>query len=211
MAITFSDLLAQADNANLNRRVVLARDWFREQAQKSVITPTKLMTEDRADLQPGLNGNSIGRLFLFRYDAKLKKELPYWDQFPVVFPFAFDDTGFLGINLHYLPPKYRAVLMDALYSIVNNQKYDKTTKLNISYRILKTYSKFKYARPCIKKYLWDHVRSQYLHVPAVGWDLALFMPLQRFQKADVSVVWKDSLEIANRERPWGGPSKRNKK
>jgi hypothetical protein len=198
MAITFSDLLAQADNANINRRVILARDWFREQAQKAVITPQKLMAEETADLQQTLTADSIGRLFLFRYDAKLKKELPYWDQFPMIFPFHMEEDSFLGINLHYLPPKHRAVLMDALYSIVNNQKYDRTTKLNISYRLLKNYAKFRFAKPCIKKYLKSHVRSSFLHVPAVGWDLALFMPLQRFQKADTARVWSDSIKKANK-------------
>jgi hypothetical protein len=38
----------------------------------------------------------------------------------------------------------RAILMDACIQLVNNKKYDETTKLEISYQILKSMAKLKY-------------------------------------------------------------------
>jgi hypothetical protein len=47
-----------------------------------------------------------------------RRQLPYWDRLPLIFPIEIYPDGFLGINLHYLPPMYRAKLMDALYGIL---------------------------------------------------------------------------------------------
>ena len=45
----------------------------------------------------------IGSMYLFRYDAKFKDKLPYFDAFPLCLPFEPTNNGFWGINLHYLP------------------------------------------------------------------------------------------------------------
>jgi hypothetical protein len=136
----------------------------------------------------------IGDLILFQYDAKLKDKLPYWDRFPVVFPINFYKDGFLGINLHYLPPLYRAQLMDALYNIRNNQNMDETTVLNVSYEILKGASQFKSFKPCVKRYLYHHITSHWLIIAPEAWEPVLFLPIARFQKANQQRVWDDSLK-----------------
>jgi hypothetical protein len=130
---------------------------------------------------------------MFFYDPKGKATLPYYDIFPMIFPIGFQEGGFLGINLHYLPPYYRAKLMDALYSTANNNKYDESTKLKISYEMLNSASKFGAFAPCVKRYLWDHVQSKFLYVEPTNWDTALMLPLERFQKATKTKVFNDSI------------------
>ena len=98
----------------------------------------------------------------------------------------------MGINLHYLPPVLRARLMDALYQTINNSKYNDTTKLKISYDILASASKYKYFKPCIKHYLWDHVRGNYLNIEPTNWDSALMLPTEQFKKASKDKVWRES-------------------
>ena len=46
----------------------------------------------------------IGKLFFYRYDAKTKEKLEYWDMFPIVIPFSIHVNGWTGMNLHYLNP-----------------------------------------------------------------------------------------------------------
>ena len=86
----------------------------------------------------------------------------------------------MGINLHYLPLIYRAKLMDALYDTTNNDAFDKSTKLRLNYSILDKAAKFRYFKPCVKHYLSEQVRSRFLYVYPSEWDIALFLPTQRF-------------------------------
>jgi len=131
---------------------------------------------------------------MYFYDAKHKSTLPYYDRFPLVFPYKKVPGGFMGINLHYLPLIYRAKLMDALYDTTNNDAFDKSTKLRLNYSILDKAAKFRYFKPCVKHYLSEQVRSRFLYVYPSEWDIALFLPTQRFIGATKEKVWKDSLQ-----------------
>ena len=55
-----------------------------------------------------------GKLFCFYYDPKGKADLPYYDRFPLVLVLEKYNDGFLGLNLHYLPIKYRVAFLDKL-------------------------------------------------------------------------------------------------
>lgn len=178
-------------NPNLERD---ARTWFRESAQQIRSVNASRMMNDKSNVKSRIVVNDIGKMFMFFYDPKLKEQLPYYDTFPLVFPIGFRDNGFIGINLHYLPLGYRARLMDALYSTSSNTKYNDDTKLKISYDLLNGASRFKYFKPCIKHYLWDHVQGQrYLNIQPSNWDSALMLPTERFKKASKDVIWKESV------------------
>lgn len=169
---------------------VEATDWFREKA----LSIRNVKVESIIRGNPSFNRTSIqpGFMYLFNYDPKLKEELPYYDRYPLVFPFEKTEDGFLGMNLHYLPPVLRAKLMDNLYPLVNNLKFDGTTKLKMSYAMLKSAARYKYFTPCIKRYLNSHVKSKFLLIPANEWDVALFLPLERFEKRSKNKVFADS-------------------
>jgi hypothetical protein len=134
-------------------------------------------------------------MYMFYYDAKHKETLPYFDRFPMIFPYKKVKGGFMGINMHYLPHVLRAKLMDSLYDIASNDKYDETTKLRISYNVLNSAAKYKWFKPCIKHYLTSQVRSRFIYVYPAEWDIALFLPLERFDGATKSQVWKDSKKL----------------
>lgn len=165
-------------------------DWFRKKARTvgQNVTPQSLMTE-KERLRSKFR---YGTMYHYFYDPKHKKTLPYYDIFPLVFIVEPAPKGFFGINLHYLPPTMRAKLMDGLDTIKNNRRYDETTKLILSYGILKSVSKLKYFEPCFKWYLFDHVASQFLKIEADEWNLALFLPTERFKKQPKETVWRDS-------------------
>ena len=97
------------------------------------------------------------------------------------------------MNIPYLPPYLHARLMDELYDLVSNDKYDGTTKLKLSYRILQSASV--HFQPCLKRYLWSHVGSQFLNVEPQNWDTALMLPTERFKKASKETVFKNSKKM----------------
>jgi hypothetical protein len=80
-------------------------------------------------------------MLLFFYSAKLKDKLPYWDQFPLIFPIEFQGHRFLSINLHYLPLSLRARLMDALYTTAVKNEHNTIERLRLSYEIVKGVSR----------------------------------------------------------------------
>ena len=170
-----------------------SRMWLREQAQsvRQVNNPRNILQKnDRLVTNVG-----IGRMYLFMYDPKTKDDLPYFDRFPLIFPFQKVTGGFYGVNMHSLPHILRARLMDALYTVANNKANDDTTKLRLSYQVLDSASKFRYFKPCVKHYLNNHVKSRFLWVPAEQWDTALFLPLERFVGANKQQVWRDSRRM----------------
>ena len=96
------------------------------------------------------------------------------------------------MNMHYLPYRLRAQLMDALYDNLNNTRFDESTKLDISYKTLASAAKYKYFKPTIHKYLYKHVRSKFLVIDAKEWDQVLMLPVQKFVGASIQTVWSDS-------------------
>jgi hypothetical protein len=195
MATLFQSVLDKSTPSELAAGSKEAVDWFRKQALslKSVNQQKIINANMPFKRFQTLSPKSIGKMYMFVYDAKHKDTLPYWDAFPLVFPIEFYGDSFLGINLHYLPPKTRALLMDALYSLINNEKYDNTTILRMSYQILAKAGRFKYFKPCIKKYLFSNVGSPFIYVAPDEWDFALMLPTEKFQGANKQTVYKESL------------------
>lgn len=195
----FDNILIQgARQGIIPARTVAARDWYRSAAGKLMSNITPGVFEKRTDEARKVSSMEFGYMYAFKYDPKMKKELPYYDTFPLIFPVRIDSDGFLGINFHYLPPVLRAKLMNALYSTLTNKKYDDTTKVRISYSILQSASKYRYFKPMLKKYLRSHVRSQFLEVQVNEWDIAIFLPTESFRKADTGRVWEESRKKIGR-------------
>ena len=198
METVFGAMLDKAiANKTFDKNSTEARDWLRDKASsfRNVNTNNILQKSNSAVKR---NNVKIGQMFLFAYDAKHKDTLPYYDRYPLIFPFSKVNDGFLGINMHYLPPIFRARLMDALYSNLNNSKMDDTTKLKLSYSILSSMSKYKYFQPCVKRYLNSQVDSRFVYIDPKEWDFALFLPLHKFIGASTSRVYKDSRSIISR-------------
>jgi hypothetical protein len=131
-------------------------------------------------------------MYMFLYNPKTKDTLPYWDRFPMVFPFRIVKGGFYGINLHYIAPKFRALLMDSLYSTINNTEFDETTRLKITYKILNGASKYRWFKPCVKHYLRPYMSSDLLYISPHEWNLAMFVPSEQFKQTTKKQVWEDS-------------------
>ena len=197
-SVLYTKIVAEAEKkgivVNRQRKSI---NWLRERAQ--TITPSRVAPSRMLTMRPKEElafKPRVGDMMMFVYDPKLKKELPYYDTFPLIFPIKKVKGGFHGINMHYLPYRHRALLMDALMATqLNNTKFDETTRMKISYDILKSASKFKYYAPCYKHYLDKHVQSRFIWIPPTEWDFALFLPTERFKKQSKEQVWTESKKV----------------
>lgn len=172
----------------LTPRTNKARDWLRAKI-KDLRPSRQALLADRNRLR---DKSIIGRMYFFYYDPKTKDKLPYYDRFPLVIPIERYPDGFLGLNLHYIHPKQRIILLDKLSEFANNSKYDETTKLRLSYDLLKAASKVYEMNACIKRYLFSHVDSRFLEISADEWDIAALLPMESFVKANTNKVYSDS-------------------
>jgi hypothetical protein len=114
-----------------------------------------------------------------------------------VIPVKRKDDGFLGINLHYLPPRYRAIFLDKLMGLAVLNTNNEPQRLQITYEILEATQRYKEFRPCLKHYLSTQIKSKILTVQPEEWETALFLPTANFMKAPISQVHKESIEKAN--------------
>ena len=180
---------------DLKTAVKKSRAWFEQQVL--------IMTRQQLTPQRVLNGNPEqlvtrimpGHLYMFVYDPKTKAELPYYDRFPLVFPFRKTPDGFIGLNMHYLPYPLRINLLDNLLTYASNQRFDETTRLKYSWALIDGMSKYAAAKPCVKQYLSGHVRTQFRQVESNNWATAMLLPVERFVGASKQEIWADSRKI----------------
>jgi hypothetical protein len=140
------------------------------------------------------NRFNLGGLYFFYYNPLTKRELPYYDIFPLVIPIETYSDGFLGLNLHYLPLNYRVLFLNKLKRFAVLDKNNEIKRLQISYEILNASKKYKEFKPCIKRYHKTNIRSKIITVQPGEWDVAMALPVQQFVKESAVEVWDDSVQ-----------------
>lgn len=188
MAYLMDRINQQLMKVGYDARTTQARDWLRTKMKDFNPSPQKVM----ADRARQTNSHFIGHMYFFYYDPKTKDTLPYYDRFPLVIPIQLYPDGFLGLNLHYIHPKQRIILLDKLSEFASNKSFDMQTKLRLTYQVLQAFSRAYEATPCIKRYLGTHVQSRFVEIFGDEWDIAALLPVEQFQGASKNKVWADS-------------------
>ena len=177
MASLFDKLSKEMNAAGIRPRTAAARGWLgnklyrlRMPTNRSNILNDPKRVSARA---------FIGKMYFFNYDPKYKDTLPVYDKFPLVIPMDIYDDGFLGLNLHYLDPYSRLVLLDRLHDFINNDKYDDTTRFRLSYDLLASSRRYRLIDQCVKRYLFSHIMSSLIYVEPDQWETAIFLPTEK--------------------------------
>ena len=185
MPSPFFDILSKGLRAGqIPAKTAQSINWYRNQAASISKVNRREFIANQADMRrikAAKRNIEVGSMYLYNYDPKLKLELDVYDTHPIVVPFTVLKDRFYGCNLHYLPPKERARLMDILHTITNNDRYDESTKLKISYQVLKRIAKQKLYKPTIHCYLKSHIKSKVMYIFPAEWDSAIFLPLAKFK------------------------------
>ena len=190
MAYLIDRIKASLAKEGLTPRSNQARAWL--QSKVAELRPTRAaLMRDRNKLR---ESSVIGKMYFYFYDPKTKDTMPYYDRFPLVIPIESYNDGFLGLNLHYISPKYRMTLLDKLSVTASNKTYDERTRLRLNYKYLANASRVFEATPCIKRYLYGHIQSRFLEITADEWDIAALLPMESFVGASTSKVYADSQE-----------------
>ena len=138
----------------------------------------------------------IGRMFFYGYNPKTKDTLPYYDVFPLILMVRGLDDGWHGLNLHYLPPKHREILITRLMENMNDTRLTDKSRIKLNYAMLSSAAKYRLFKPCFKRYLMTHTTTAVRPIPFTDWPKAIMLPVAKFKKAPITQVWADSLKIA---------------
>ena len=192
MSNIFQKLELAAFRNQITPRTDESRKWFMNKAKTMRgINREELMKEEPLSSS---GRRIIGSMQMFGYDPKHKDTLPYYDRFPLAIIVKPAKGGFLGLNLHYLPPILRAKFLDALMDNVTSKKSD-NAKFDLTVRLLAGTSKLRYYEPCIKHYLNEKVATKFAEVKAPEWEIATFLPLAQFEKATKQKIYADSRKM----------------
>ena len=189
----FTNLAAKAFRSGITPRTDASREWFKDEVKNYKNINRRNLLKDPALERKGKT--RIGSMYMYFYDPKHRDTLPYYDAFPLVIMVEPVKGGFYGINLHYLPPAFRAILFDGIIDLTNNKKYDESTRFKLRYDLLKSASKLRYFKPCYKRYLYSQIEGRVALVDPTAWEMALFLPTEQFRKTRKNTVWKDSREM----------------
>ncbi len=163
--------------------------WYRNAVNSiaNKATANKLMSQNKLIGRP-----SAGRLNLFFYDPKYKKTLPYYDTFPLVLPLEPIKGGFMGMNFHYLSPVMRFRLLQTMDKFKNRNELTSATRFDVNYNDVR---RIPMVKPTIKKYLFQHLMSNFLRIDAQEAAIAVYLPVQQFKKRSASFVYGRSRSI----------------
>jgi len=144
-------------------------NWYRNAVKKSAMDykkdPSKIIRDERIDnrgKEEETDENILrayavsGHLYMFEYKAKTKW-LPYYDTFPLVYVMKASPDEFWGVNLHYMAPKKRIMVIKKLME----------GRIDVPKR-------------CFHKYLTSQVDGMMLDLASKEWDTAILLPIENF-------------------------------
>jgi hypothetical protein len=132
-----------------------------------------------------INNEFVGSMYFFRYDPKHKLTLPMYDKYPLAIVIDRYKDGFLGLNLHYLTRGQRG-RMTALFNdfytkkklfngIISGSSNSNWDLIQSATSGLESFSK-----ECVKRYLYTHVRSQFIRINKDEYDKAVQLPIDEW-------------------------------
>ena len=163
---------------DLKQLALKGAGWFRgkvSELRKIRVPQRKFIVSESEDVTKNL---TIGRVYLFQYKPKYMDTLPVWDEFPLVLPFQSTPNGFIGINLHYLPYRHRAWLLDRLTRM--NPTATEKKKLRVSWQLLSGMSKVDVGKYATHQYLLNHIASPIRVIRVEDYAKMIMLPVQRF-------------------------------
>lgn len=175
-ASDLQEYFSKLGNFELRDMARKGRGWFRSKVaelRSVVVSPRKFITEE--DVVRRL---TVGRVYIYRYLPKHMATLPIWDEYPLVLPFRATETGFIGINLHYLPCAYRAMLLDKLTRM--NPRVTDRKRMIVSWSILEKMSRINVGEMATHQYLLSHIATPIRLIRVEDYAKMILLPVQKF-------------------------------
>ena len=160
--------------------------WFEEKALKvknAGSARNRLLDADErfADV----SNQFVGGMYFFRYDPKYKLTLPMYDKYPLAIVIDRYSDGFLGLNTHYLTRGQRGRMVGLFNDFYTKKKLfngimSKSSRSNWDIIQSATTGLESFSKECVKRYLYTHVRSQFIRINKDEYDKAVQLPIEEW-------------------------------
>lgn len=148
-----------------------SKEWYRSniffsRSMKYEKNPTSMITDERNDEVDEMGGRDqnivrpfpkLFSLMFYEYRAKTRRDLPFYDKYPLSFILDFQPNSFFAVNLHYYSPEQRVSIAQSL-SLNKIPRFEKGAH----------------------KYLLSEVRSPFLDFDVREWDTICLLPIEEF-------------------------------
>nr|DAT28482.1 MAG TPA: DNA end protector protein [Caudoviricetes sp.] len=131
---------------------------------------------------------NIGQMFFFMYRAETPNLL-VWDRYPISIIISVSQDHFIGLNLHYIPPVLRLLVLDELIKIDKDKRMPVNKRLGTKAIFLEKIKNDKVYAHCVKKYRRDRQRSPLLRIQPSEWITVSQLNLQKWI-GDKNAVYK---------------------
>lgn len=191
---TYQSILHNSTPYDLKQLQNAGMQWYRQEMReikKNRFNKYQFITGGRNETVRRLE---IGKMYFFEYVAKysgignddipVSQQLPVFDRYPLVLPFSTAPNGFIGINLHYLPIKIRAWLLDQLMRTANVP----ANKLRINWQLLSNLSRANVGKYATHRYLLNHITSPFRMVKIDDYPNAIMLPFAGWYGTDRKLI-----------------------
>lgn len=190
----FTEYRDELEGGKITPRSKASREWFLDKVKSIGDGSVDRNAMLKSDSLKSTSKTIAGKMYMFWYLPKHRETLPYFDKFPLVLPLDITGQTLTALNLHYLPIDLRQGLFYSLLNRVNNNKYDESTIMQVTYETLKGSGAMKAHKPCIKKYLADRIMGKIVNVPAQEWEIAVHLPTAVWRKQNENYIHNRSRE-----------------
>lgn len=153
--------------------------WFETKALSASDTTARSKIFGATDRSSNIT--FVGRMYVFRYDAKTKDKLEMWDKYPLCMILEKKLNGFLGMNLHYLPKRQRMTLLNSWNKYDDEMQEGTIGKGKSNWEIfsesMNNAGLGALPKRCIKRYLSPYVRSKFIEIYPNEFDKAIQLPI----------------------------------
>jgi len=159
-----------------------AMEWYREQLSELLEGKlTNIASLIRQTPEYRVRRVFLGKMILFGYIPETPiAKIEYYDRFPLVLPIRLFRDHFMGINLHYMPFKTRAVFVENLEDTSRGDVQTGDARGVIRYDIIKNSTKYISGMVGIRKYKLKNIYTPTLEIPSDKWKYAINLPVARF-------------------------------
>lgn len=201
-----------ATKGAVDRNTKESLTWFQKRLAKDTNPNRMALINNHGDYKTrkGTEKSLIGRLYYFKYQAEMPgdPELPVYDAFPMIFIF---NTGkseegnslVWGLNLHYLQPREKSILLLKLLKLKNNKTWSHRTKLKLSWELIKAHVDHKLYKRAVHAYRVDRMKSRLIEILPLDWEICIHLQLQKFVHVDGKTVYSSDVRKAHRDRSRG--------
>lgn len=144
-----------------------------------------------------------GQMVFFKYkpqDERFVFSGSAYDKFPLVIITDVHRDGFEGINIHFLSRRWRKELFTAIENFLPKRISGdpSLTRLGTTYARLNGSRKFKFFRPCYRRYVKSGFRKRPIMIPSQFWNVMVDLDLAFFVKGNKQYVRRTTYNSAIR-------------